>query len=70
MTAAMLASVLAALVLSFVAIFQVLLAIGLPLGEAAGAEHTACCRPTFELPALCHPYCWVSLYGSCSLESI
>lgn len=40
MTTAMLASVLAALVLSFVAIFQILLAIGLPLGEAAwGGTH-------------------------------
>ena len=40
MTTAMLASVLAALVLSCVAIFQVLLAIGRPLGEAAwGGTH-------------------------------
>ena len=40
MTTAMLASILAALVLSFVAIFQILLAIGLPLGGAAwGGTH-------------------------------
>ena len=40
MTTAMLASILAALVLSFVAIFQILLAIGLPLGAAAwGGTH-------------------------------
>jgi len=40
MTTAILASILAALVLSFVAIFQILLAIGLPLGEAAwGGTH-------------------------------
>jgi hypothetical protein len=40
MTTAMLASVLAALVLSFVAIFQVLLAVGFPLGRAAwGGTH-------------------------------
>jgi hypothetical protein len=40
MTTAMLASVLAALVLGFVAIFQILLAIGLPLGKAAwGGTH-------------------------------
>jgi len=40
MTTAMLASVLAALVLSFVAVFQILLAVGLPLGKAAwGGTH-------------------------------
>jgi hypothetical protein len=40
MTTATLASVLAALVLSFVAIFQILLVIGLPLGGAAwGGKH-------------------------------
>jgi hypothetical protein len=40
MTTATLASVLAALVLSFVAIFQILLVIGIPLGRAAwGGTH-------------------------------
>ena len=40
MTIAMLASILAALVLSFVAIFQILLATGFPMGSAAwGGAH-------------------------------